>query len=91
MKRRLTRSPGRLAAALLALSGGLLLSPGILAQCAMCGAAAASGKVGRGLAFSIYFLLGTLILVVSWFVALVYRAQRNAARASGEAPPPAGE
>ncbi len=90
MMRRLARSPGSLVAALLSLSGGLLLSPGVLAQCAMCGAAAASGKVGRGLAFSIYFLLGTLILVVSWFVLLVYRAQRNAARASGEAPPPAG-
>lgn len=79
----------RLAAALAVLSGGLLLSPGILAQCVMCGTAAASGKVGRGIGFSIYFLLGTLFLVVSWFIALIYRAQRKATRACGEAPPPA--
>jgi hypothetical protein len=90
MIRCVSRPPGhRPAAALVALFCGLLASPEILAQCAMCGTAAASGKVGRGIGFSIYFLLGTLFLVVSWFIALIYRAQRNATRASGEAPPPA--
>ena len=92
MMRRLTRPLGRRPAlALAALAGGLLLAPEVLAQCAMCGAAAPSGKVGRGIAFSVYFLLGALILVVSWFIALIYRAQRNATNASREAPPPAGE
>ncbi|HEV8701303.1 MAG TPA: hypothetical protein VGV60_08530 [Candidatus Polarisedimenticolia bacterium] len=81
----------RRSALLLALSCGLLRAPEVLAQCAMCGAAAASGKVGRGIAFSVYFLLGILILVVSWFIALIYRAQRHAGHASGEAPPPAGK
>lgn len=68
---------------------GSLCGTEILAQCAMCGAAAASGKVGRGIAFSVFFLLGILFLIVSWFVVLVYRAQRNAGQASGGAPPPA--
>jgi hypothetical protein len=46
------------------------------AQCAMCGAAAASSRgVARGLAFSIFFLLGTLGLVVAWLVVLVVRAR----------------
>ena len=81
----------RLSAVLLVTSCGFLRAPEILAQCAMCGAAAASGKVGRGIAFSVYFLLGILILVVSWFIALIYRAQRNASQASGEAPPPTGK
>ena len=81
----------RLTAALLVLSSGLLRAPDVLAQCAMCGAAAASGKVGRGIAFSVYFLLGILILVVCWFLTVIYRAQRNACHTSGEAPPPAGK
>lgn len=78
-------------AAVLVLCCGFLCAPEVLAQCAMCGAAAASGKVGRGIAFSIFFLLGTLILVVSWFIAVVYRAQRNAGHDPGEPPPPAGD
>ena len=79
----------RLAVGILAL--GAVCPREILAQCAMCGAAAASGKVGRGLSLSIYFMLGTLILVVSWFVVLVYRAQRNAAHAQGETPSESGD
>ena len=48
----------------------------ILAQCAMCGSAAASSPgVARGLAYSIFFLLGVLALVVAWLVALVLRSQ----------------
>src|SRR6266581_3606647 len=72
----------RLAAALAALAAGLAHSPAVRAQCAMCGAAAASGKVGQGLAYSIFFLLGTLFLVVLWLVVLVYRTQQRAARAA---------
>jgi len=46
------------------------------AQCAMCGSAAASSPgVSRGLAYSIFFLLGMLALVVAWLVLLVRRAQ----------------
>src|SRR5207245_1649669 len=60
------------------LAGGLILSPAALAQCAMCGAAAASGKVGQGIAYSIFFLLGTLFVVVLWLVVLVVRTQRRA-------------
>ena len=88
MMRLPARFPGlRLAAALAALAGGLILSPAALAQCAMCGAAAASGKVGQGLAYSIFFLLGTLFLVVLWLVILVYLTQRRAA-GSGRAEAP---
>lgn|SRR2546425_7935976 len=79
MMRLPARFPGlRLAAALAALAGGLILSPAALAQCAMCGAAAASGKVGQGIAYSIFFLLGTLFVVVLWLVVLVVRTQRRA-------------
>lgn len=81
----------RLLAVLSTLALGSLCEPGLLAQCAMCGAAAASGKVGRGIAFSVFFLLGILSLVVFWCVVLIYRAQRNAGHTSGEVPPPAGE
>ncbi len=49
----------------------------------MCGAAAASSRgVARGLAFSIFFLLGTLFLVVSWLVVLVLRSRRGSRTAS---------
>ena len=81
----------RLAAVFWILALCALCPRGALAQCAMCGAAAASGKVGRGISVSIFFMLGTLILVVSCFVVLVYRAQRNAGHASGETPPESGE
>ncbi len=73
-----------LPAALAALAGDLLTAPLARAQCAMCGAAAASGKVGQGIAYSIFFLLGTLFLVVLWLVLLVRRRERSAA--SGGAP-----
>ena len=66
-------------AILAALAGGLLRARPAWAQCAMCGAAAASGKVGVGIAYSIFFLLGTLFLVVLWFVLLVWRRERSAA------------
>jgi len=49
----------------------------------MCGSAAASSPgVARGLAYSIFFLLGTLALVVAWFVALVLRSQARPRRSS---------
>src|SRR5207249_10437770 len=58
----------------------------IFAQCAMCGAAAASSRgVARGLAFSIFFLLGTLFLVVGWLVVLVLRTQALARKTSDAA------
>ncbi len=54
----------------------------------MCGAAAASSSgVARGLAFSIFFLLGTLFLVVSWLVVLVLRSQARARTAAGAMAP----
>jgi len=67
--------------------GALLARPSAaLAQCAMCGAAAASSRgVARGLAFSIFFLLGTLFLVVGWLVVLVLRAQALARKTSDTA------
>jgi len=84
MRRRAQHPPGlRPAAALAALAGWVALSPAAWAQCAMCGAAAASGKVGQGLAYSIFFLLGTLFLVVLWLVVLVYVTQRRAAATVG--------
>lgn len=55
------------------------------AQCAMCGTAAGSSPgVARGLATSIFFLLGVLALVVAWLVALVLRARSG--RRPGVAP-----
>jgi|SRR6267143_3547656 len=88
MMRRPARSRGfRLPAALATLAGVLVLCPVAWAQCAMCGAAAASGKVGRGLAYSIFFLLGTLFLVVLWLVVLVYRTQLRATRARRQEAP----
>lgn len=54
----------------------------------MCGAAAASSRgVARGIAFSIFFLLGTLALVVGWLVVLVLRS-RTGTRPTGEEPAP---
>jgi len=62
---------------------------GLFAQCAMCGSAAASSPgVARGLAYSIFFLLGTLALVVAWFVLLVLRSQGRARRDIPPAPAP---
>ena len=67
--------------------GALLARPSAaLAQCAMCGAAAASSRgVARGLAYSIFFLLGTLFLVVGWLVVLVLRTQALARKTSDAA------
>jgi hypothetical protein len=57
------------------------------AQCAMCGSATASSPgVARGLAYSIFFLLGTLALVVAWLVALVLRSQARPHRSAPPAP-----
>jgi len=53
----------------------------------MCGSAAASSPgVARGLAYSIFFLLGTLALVVAWLVVLVLRSQARPRRGSPPAP-----
>ncbi len=80
------RRPGLsgLPAALAAVVWALFASPSAsFAQCAMCGSAAASSPgVARGLAYSIFFLLGTLALVVAWFVALVFRSQARPRRSS---------
>jgi len=71
----------RLAAAIL--PAILAVPSATFAQCAMCGSAAASSPgVSRGLAYSIFFLLGTLALVVGWLVLLVWRVQ---SRSRGEA------
>lgn len=74
--------PGRIRRALgvhLAAWGVLLwAAPGsLLAQCAMCGAAAEAGDVGRGLAISILFMLGTLFSLAGGVVLLVMRAGRR--------------
>src|SRR5882724_2498461 len=86
---RRTRLSG-LPSALAAVVWGMFASPsGSFAQCAMCGSAAASSPgVARGLAYSIFFLLGMLALVVTWFVLLVLRSQARVRRAA--APPPPG-
>jgi len=77
-----------LSAALAVVVWGVFASPsGSFAQCAMCGSAAASSPgVARGLAYSIFFLLGTLALVVAWFVLLVLRSQGRARRDIPPAP-----
>jgi len=55
----------------------------------MCGSAAASSPgVARGLAYSIFFLLGMLALVVSWFVALVLRSQARSRTDGPRSPTP---
>src|SRR2546425_10715075 len=77
----------RFLVALASVMGVMLARPPVsLAQCAMCGAAAASSRgVARGLAFSIFFLLGTLFLVVGWLVVLVLRTQALARKTSDTA------
>ena len=77
-----------LPAALAVVVWGVFGSPsGSFAQCAMCGSAAASSPgVARGLAYSIFFLLGTLALVVAWLVVLVLRSQARPRRGSPPAP-----
>jgi hypothetical protein len=76
--------PGALAAVVWA----VFAAPSTLfAQCAMCSSAAASSPgVARGLAYSIFFLLGMLALVVSWFVALVLRSQARTERGGSPSP-----
>ena len=56
-----------------------------LAQCAMCGSAAESGDVGRGLNISILFMLGTVLTLASGLIVLVVRAGRQDA---GRSAPP---
>jgi hypothetical protein len=57
----------------------------------MCGSAAASSPgVSRGLAYSIFFLLGALALVVAWLVALVLRSQALLRRRGVPQSPAAG-
>ena len=48
-----------------------------LAQCAMCSTAAAGNKVARGLAFSIFFMLASLSLMVLGLVFVVVRRSRR--------------
>lgn len=63
----------------------------VLAQCAMCGSAAASSPgVARGLAYSIFFLLGMLALVVSWLVFLILRSRSRAETGVPHVPAPGG-
>jgi hypothetical protein len=77
----------RLLAALIVI---LCAVPSMLrAQCAMCGSAAASSPgVARGLAYSIFFLLGMLALVVAWLVVLVRRCQSRAHPETAVSVPP---
>ncbi len=69
---------------------GALMLPGVagvpaLAQCAMCGSAAASSAVGRGLNISILFLFAVLGAAILGLLVLIVRASRQAERT------PAGE
>jgi hypothetical protein len=59
-----------------------------LAQCALCGSAAGSSRVGLGLSLSVLFLLAALFLTVGWLVLLAVRASGRAGvtRAGGPAP-----
>src|SRR5262249_5198635 len=77
----------RIGISLIALCAGLLGRPAeALAQCAMCGAAAGSSTaLARGLALSIFFLLGALAFVVGWLVVLVMGTERRARLASAAA------
>jgi hypothetical protein len=86
------RRPALLESALLGLVAAAFAAPTrILAQCAMCGSAAASSPgVARGLAYSIFFLLGALALVVTWFIALVLRSQAPLRRRGLPQAPAAG-
>jgi hypothetical protein len=49
----------------------------------MCSASTGAGRVGRGIAVSVLFLLGSLGFVVLWLVLLTIRAHR---RDAGRAP-----
>jgi heme/copper-type cytochrome/quinol oxidase subunit 2 len=82
-------SHGRILVAIARVAGGLLASPSIVsAQCAMCSSAAASSRgVARGIAFSIFFLLGTLFLVVGWLVVLVMRSRARGPETADGVPP----
>ena len=90
MMRRPTQ--GRLLVAIAPVVCGLLASPSVVsAQCAMCSSAAASSRgVARGIAFSIFFLLGTLFLVVGWLVVLVMRSRARAPETADGAAPSKG-
>ncbi len=59
------------------------------AQCSMCASAAESGDVGRGLQISIFFMLGTLLTLVSGVVVLVVRANRRDGAPGDPSGPPA--
>jgi hypothetical protein len=85
-------APARILGTLAGVASGVLASPFVaFAQCAMCGSAAASSPgVARGMAYSIFFLLGMLALVVSWFVALVLRSQARARKGVGRLAPAGG-
>src|SRR6267143_898012 len=78
---------GRLLVAIAPVVCGLLASPSVVsAQCSMFSSAAASSRgVARGIAFSIFFLLGTLFLVVCWLVVLVMRSRARAPETAGGA------
>jgi hypothetical protein len=81
--------PRPLLAILTLLAGALAGRSDALAQCAMCGAAASSSSgLARGLAFSIFFLLGALIFAVGWLVVLVLNSQVRPR--TSDAPPAAG-
>ena len=83
------RQPGLLGAFAVVVWAVLAAPSALFAQCAMCGSAAASSPgVARGLAYSIFFLLGMLALVVSWFVALVLRSQAHTRDGGPSAPAP---
>jgi hypothetical protein len=71
------------------LASALAAGTKTFAQCAMCGAAASSSSgLARGLAVSIFFLLGALLFAVGWLVVLVLNSQVRP-RAT-DAPPAAG-
>ncbi len=64
-----------------AVLAGFLLHPAeALARCVMCSTSIGANRLGRGLAISVLFLLGTLVVVVLWIVFLIVREHRRDAR-----------
>jgi hypothetical protein len=70
------------------LAGSFLAARPALAQCAMCGSAVSFSQVGRGIYFSILFLLGISFTLVGGLVLIAARADRKTGVAAAEVPLP---
>ena len=63
-----------------ALIASSLTARDLWAQCAMCGKAAESSGIGRGLSISVLFLLGTVTVLALGLVVLMVRARSRQTR-----------